>query len=706
MDNSLSADSKNQESIYVCPMHPEVRNNEPGVCPICGMALEPEQISAEEKPDQEYLDMRWRFIIAVVLTLPVFLMAMGEHLFTLFQPSLLKGWIQAVLTTIVLFYCGLPFFIRGIQSFKNLRLNMFSLIATGTFVAWGYSMVALLVPHWFPEQYKDAYGMVTLYFEAAAVIITLVLMGQVLELRARNKTGDAIRSLMRLSPSNAHLIENGEEKEVRTSEIKVDDILRVKPGESIPVDGEVIEGKSHIDESMITGEYMPVKKQPGDQVIGGTLNQSGSFKMKAVQVGEKTMLSKIVHQVAQAQRSQAPIQRIADAVAAWFVPVVIFIAILAFVIWFFYGPSPSFSYALIAMVSVLIIACPCALGLATPMSIMVGIGRGARKGVLIKNAAALEAFTKVDTLVLDKTGTLTKGQPEVTEIITNDAFDKERALSIAASLEAGSEHPLAKALLEAAKSRDLDLWETEAFEAVSGKGICGKIEDKFYQLGSAKWMKNEGIDIQALSSEAPSGSELYLAEEGKALALFLVEDAIKENAKSIIEQFHTAGVNIVMLSGDNKANAERIARTLGIDTVIAEVLPDEKSDKIEELQKTGVKVAMVGDGVNDAIALTKADVGIAMGSGSDVAIESAEITLLHGDLDKLMEAYSLSRKTVRNIHQNLFFAFIYNGLGIPLAAGILYPLGGYLLNPMIAALAMSLSSVSVIGNALRLRWQE
>jgi Cu+-exporting ATPase len=683
-------------------MHPEVRQQGPGICPLCGMELEPEFAESGSGESDDYRRMRFRFIVSVILALPVFLLAMSEHLFQLIENGRASGWIQAILTTLVLFYCGADFFRRAWLSFRTLNLNMFSLIILGTTVAWLYSFIGLLFPDWFPHHYRDAQGMVPLYFEAAAVIIALVLMGQVMELKARSKTGDAIRALMQLNPDIAHRVDGDKTIDISVDDVVIDDRLRVKPGESIPVDGDLVEGSSYVDESMITGEPMPVKKETGDRVIAGTINTSGSFIMHARQIGTDTMLSKIIQQVANAQRSQAPIQRIADKVASWFVPAVIAIAILAFIIWYSVGPSPSLSYALIALVSVLIIACPCALGLATPMSVMVGIGQCAKQGILIKDATALEGFANIDTLVFDKTGTLTEGKPQITAIVCAEGFSEMHALQLAAGLEQESEHPLAKAILNKAEASSLSPFLIKQFAMHSGQGVSGEMNGNKIYLGSAKWMHELKIDITQLNSNE-RGSHLYLAEDSKAIALFIVADRIKETAKSVIACFQARGVKCIMLTGDNQDNAKDIGDKLGIDKVIAEVLPDEKANYIESFQNDHEQVAMVGDGVNDAIALSKAHIGIAMGSGSDVAIESAEVTLLSGDISKLLSAHTLSKMTVRNIHQNLFFAFIYNGIGVPIAAGILYPIWGYLLNPMLAALAMSLSSVSVIVNALTLR---
>jgi len=581
---------------------------------------------------------------------------------------------------------------------------MFTLIAIGTGVAWIYSVIALLWPNYFPKTFKNQFGMVPVYFEAASVIITLVLLGQVLELKARMKTGNAIRALLNLNPKSAHrVLGNQQEEDIPLEQISVNDLLRVKPGEQIPVDGELVEGQSYIDESMITGEPMPQLKEAKSRLIGATFNQSGSFIMKATHIGSDTMLARIIKLVSEAQRSQAPIQRLADQVAAWFVPIVMIIAVLAFVLWLIFGPSPALAYALIAMVSVLIIACPCALGLATPMSIMVGIGRGAEQGILIKNAAALELMAKIDVLVLDKTGTLTEGHPKLTRIITLNGLSENDALNYAASLEQSSEHPLAKALIAEAQARKLMLATPLQFNAIIGKGVTASMDGRQLLLGNGRLLddhkiKHDTIDIQE------SGTVIYLAVDNRLTALFIVDDPVKASSKPALQSLMERGIKVVMLTGDKRRTAEAIGKQTGIEEIIAEVLPEEKAAAIKTMQQQGLIVAMAGDGINDAIALSQANIGIAMGKGSDAAIESAAMTLLRGDLSALVTAYDLSKSTVRNIRQNLFFAFIYNALGVPLAAGILYPLTGLLLNPMIAALAMSLSSVSVILNALRLRW--
>ncbi|MFN3828245.1 MAG: copper-transporting P-type ATPase [Micavibrio sp.] len=697
--------------IYTCPMHPEVRQEGPGNCPICGMALEPETITGEEGENPELTDFKRRFWIGLVLTLPVFALEMGAHLLDLhhYISGAVSNWIQLVLATPVVLWAGKPFFERGWQSLKTRNLNMFTLIAMGTGVAWLYSIVATLAPGIFPDTFRQD-GAVAVYFEAAAVITVLVLLGQVLELKAREQTGGAIRALLDLAPKTACRVnENGEDEDVPLDQIKVGDLLRVRPGEKVPLDGVVTEGKSAVDESMVTGESMPVKKEPGSKVIGATMNQTGSFVMKAERVGKDTMLSQIVHMVAEAQRSRAPIQRLADIVSGWFVPAVIAVAAIAFIVWMIYGPSPAFSYGLIAAVSVLIIACPCALGLATPMSIMVGVGKGAQAGVLIKNAEALERMEKVDTLVIDKTGTLTEGKPTVTKIVAAEGFAEDELLVLAASLEQGSEHPLAHAIVMAAKDKGLDLPQTEGFDSPTGKGVIGTIDGWDIALGNVMLMKEQSVDVSALSAQADElrsdgATVIFIAVNGKPAGLLAIADPIKETTPAAIKALHEQGIRIVMLTGDNRRTAEAVAKILGIEEVEAEILPEDKSRIVKKLRAEGKVVAMAGDGTNDAPALAAADVGIAMGTGTDVAMESAGITLLKGDLTGIVRAHKLSVATMNNIRQNLFFAFIYNMAGVPVAAGILYPVFGILLSPIIAAAAMSLSSVSVIANALRLKF--
>lgn len=696
--------------IYTCPMHPEIRQEGPGNCPICGMALEPETITGEEGENPELTDFKKRFWIGLILTLPVFALEMGGHLLGLrhYISGTMSNWIQLVLATPVVLWAGKPFFERGWASLKTRNLNMFTLIAMGTGVAWLYSVVATVAPGIFPDTFRQD-GTVAVYFEAAAVITVLVLLGQVLELKAREQTGGAIRALLDLAPKTARRVyENGEDEDVSLDQIKVGDLLRVRPGEKVPLDGIVTEGKSAVDESMVTGESMPVKKEPGGKVIGATMNQTGSFVMKAERVGKDTMLSQIVHMVAEAQRSRAPIQRLADIVSGWFVPAVILVAAVAFVAWLIFGPVPAFSYGLIAAVSVLIIACPCALGLATPMSIMVGVGKGAQAGVLIKNAEALERMEKVDTLVIDKTGTLTEGKPTVTKIAAADGFNEDELLTLAASLEQGSEHPLAHAIVMAAKDKGLDLTAAEDFDSPTGKGVIGNINGQAVALGNVMLMEEKSIDVSALSAQADElrsdgATVIFIAVEGKPAGLLAIADPIKETTPEAIKALHAQDIRIVMLTGDNRRTAEAVAKTLGIEEIEAEILPEDKSKIVKKLQDEGKIVAMAGDGTNDAPALAAADVGIAMGTGTDVAMESAGVTLLKGDLTGIVRARKLSVATMNNIRQNLFFAFIYNAAGVPIAAGVLYPVFGILLSPIIAAAAMSLSSVSVIANALRLK---
>ena len=697
---------------YTCPMHPEVRQQGPGNCPICGMALEPETITGEEGENPELADMRKRFWIGLFLTLPVFALEMGGHVLNIhhYISGTASNWVQLALATPVVLWAGKPFFERGWQSLKTRNLNMFTLIAMGTGVAWLYSIVATLAPGIFPDAFRVNNGAVAVYFEAAAVITVLVLLGQVLELKAREQTGGAIRALLDLAPKTARRVnKNGEDEDVQLEDIHVGDLLRVRPGEKVPLDGVVTEGRSAVDESMVTGESMAVMKEKGGKVIGATMNQTGSFIMKAERVGKDTMLSQIVHMVSEAQRSRAPIQRLADIVAGWFVPAVILFAVLAFVAWMIFGPVPAFSYALIAAVSVLIIACPCALGLATPMSIMVGVGKGAQAGVLIKNAESLERMEKVDTLVIDKTGTLTMGKPTVTKIVASDGFAEDDLLALSASLEQGSEHPLAHAIVMAAKDKGLDLSQAEDFNSPTGKGVIGKIKGQNVALGNVMLMEEKSIDVSALSVQADElrsdgATVIFIAvEDGKAAGLLAIADPIKDSTPEAIKQLQEQGLRIVMLTGDNRRTAEAVAKTLDITEIEAEVLPEDKGKIVKKLRDEGRIVAMAGDGTNDAPALAAADVGIAMGTGTDVAMESAGITLLKGDLIGIVRARKLSVATMSNIRQNLFFAFIYNTAGVPIAAGILYPFFGILLSPIIAAAAMSLSSVSVIANALRLR---
>jgi Cu+-exporting ATPase len=702
-----------KSAIYTCPMHPEIRQQGPGSCPICGMALEPLEITAEAVPNEELADMRRRFWVGLVLTLPILVLEMGSHIPGLgihhLVPPRVSVWIQFLLGTPVVLWAGWPFFVRGWQSFRNRRLNMFSLIALGTGAAYLYSLVATFAPGVFPKGFRGMDGTVAVYFEAAAVITVLVLLGQVLELRAREQTGGAIRALLNMAPKTARrLKENGEDEEVPLAEVHAGDRLRVRPGESVPVDGEVLEGSGAVDESMVTGESLPVEKAPGAKVIGGTVNGTGALVMRADKVGSDTMLSRIVAMVAEAQRSRAPIQRMADTVAGWFVPAVIAVAALAFVAWAAWGPSPALSYGLIAAVSVLIIACPCALGLATPMSIMVGVGKGASAGVLIKNAEALEHMEKVDTLVVDKTGTLTEGKPKVVAVVPAPGLTEAEVLPLAASLERSSEHPLAAAVVAAAKERGMAFGEPADFASVTGKGVTGTVEGRQVALGNARLMQELGVDLGGLAARADElrregGTALFLAVDGGPGGVIAVADPVKQSTPAALESLRASGIHIVMLTGDNRTTAEAVARRLGIEDFQGDVLPEDKHRIVRELRAKGKVVAMAGDGVNDAPALAEADVGIAMGTGTDVAMQSAGVTLVKGDLAGIARARLLSRAVMRNIRQNLFFAFVYNAAGVPLAAGVLYPVLGLLLSPIVAALAMALSSVSVIGNALRLR---
>jgi P-type Cu+ transporter len=698
-------------AIYTCPMHPEIRQVGPGSCPICGMALEPVIASAETGPNPELVDMRRRFWIGLVLTLPVFILEMGAHILgahNWLDPKL-ASYIQFAFATPAVLWAGWPFFVRGWQSVVSRNLNMFTLIAMGTGVAYAYSVVATFFPGIFPHAFRGHGGAPAVYFEAASVITVLVLMGQVLELRAREATSGAIRALLDLAPKTARRIkDDGSDEDVALDAVQVGDRLRVRPGEKVPVDGIVIEGRSAVDESMITGESIPVTKEKDSRVIGSTINASGSFMMRADKIGRDTLLSHIVQMVAAAQRSRAPIQRLADQVSAWFVPAVIAVAVGAFAAWVAFGPEPRFGYGLVAAVSVLIIACPCALGLATPMSIMVGVGRGARAGVLIKNAEALERLEKVDTLVVDKTGTLTEGKPKVVSIVPASGFDETQLLKLAASVERGSEHPLASAIVAAARERKLELSAVEGFDSPAGKGVVGNVEGKRIALGNARFLAESNIDTNALAAEGErlrgdGATALFIAVDGKPAGIIAIADPIKETTLRALSALAASGIRVVMLTGDNRTTAQAVARRLGIAEVEAEVLPDQKSAVVEKLRHEGRVVAMAGDGVNDAPALAAADVGIAMGTGADVAIESAGVTLLKGDLTGIVKARQLSAAVMRNIRQNLFFAFVYNALGVPVAAGVLYPVFGILLSPIIAAAAMALSSVSVIANALRLR---
>ncbi|MFL6834220.1 MAG: copper-transporting P-type ATPase [Xanthobacteraceae bacterium] len=700
-----------EDTIYTCPMHPQIRQVGPGFCPICGMALEPELASAEAAPNPELADMTRRFWVGLVLTLPVLALEMGGHLTDLHMLLGQKwsNWLQFVFATPVVLWAGWPFFVRGWHSLVTRNLNMFTLIAMGIGVAWLYSVIAILLPGLFPPAFRSPDGAVAVYFEAAAVITVLVLLGQVLELRAREQTSGAIRALLDLAPKTARRLNtDGSEEEVSLDLIAVGDRLRVRPGEKIPVDGELIEGRSAVDESMVTGESMPVTKQVGAKVIAGTLNSTGSFIMRAEKVGRDTMLSRIVQMVAAAQRSRAPIQRLADQVSGWFVPAVIVIALVAFAAWSIYGPEPRFAFGLVAAVTVLIIACPCALGLATPMSIMVGVGRGAEVGVLIKNAEALERTEKIDTLVVDKTGTLTEGKPKVVAVVSANGFDESEVLRLAASVEQASEHPLALAIVAAAQERGLNMSAVTGFDSPTGKGVVGTLDGRRLALGNAKFLRELGIPTNELEQDAErlrheGATAIFLGVDGKVAAVIAIADPVKRTTPDALNALAKEGVRVVMLTGDNKTTAQAVARRLRITEVEAEVLPDQKSAVVQKLQREGHAVAMAGDGVNDAPALAAAEVGIAMGTGTDVAIESAGITLLKGDLTGIVRARRLSQATMRNIRQNLFFAFVYNAAGVPIAAGVLYPFFGILLSPIFAGAAMAMSSVSVVSNALRLR---
>jgi len=698
-------------AIYTCPMHPQIRQLGPGSCPICGMALEPEVVSAQPARNPEIVDMTRRFWVGLVLAIPVLALEMGGHITNLhmFLSQIWSNWLQFMLGTPVVLWAGWPFFVRAWQSLVTRNLNMFTLIAMGTGIAWLYSVVAIIAPGIFPPTFRGPDGAVAVYFEAATVITVLVLLGQVLELRAREQTSGAIRALLDLAPKMARRFNaDGSEEEVSLDLVIVGDRLRVRPGEKVPVDGEVVEGRSSLDESMVTGESMPVTKEKGSKVIGGTLNTTGSVIMRAEKVGRDTMLAQIVQMVAAAQRSRAPIQRLADQVSGWFVPIVILIALIAFAAWSIYGPAPRFAYGVVAAVTVLIIACPCALGLATPMSIMVGVGRGARAGVLIKNAEALERMEKIDTLVVDKTGTLTEGKPKVISIVPVGAFNESELLRFAASVEQASEHPLAQAIAEAANERNISVAQVKGFDAPTGKGAIGVAEGRRVVIGNPKFLHELNIQTTELDADAErlrgeGATVIYLAVDGKASGIIAIADPVKRTTPDALKFLTQDHVRVVMLTGDNKTTAQAVARRLGISDVEAEVLPDQKSAVVEKLRHEGRKVAMAGDGVNDAPALAAAEVGIAMGTGTDVAIESAGVTLLKGDLTGIVRARRLSAATMRNIRQNLFFAFIYNAAGVPIAAGVLYPLFGILLSPIIAAAAMALSSVSVVSNALRLR---
>ncbi len=697
---------------YTCPMHPEIIQDQPGSCPKCGMALEAKTVTMEEK-NEELIDMTRRFRVSTVLAVPVFLLAMTADL----MPSLLPDgltmyavqWIEFLLATPVVIWGGWPFYVRAVQSVKTWNLNMFTLIGLGVSVAWTYSLVALLFPEIFPPVMQMNDGLVDVYFEAAAVITALVLLGQVLELRARSQTNAAIKMLLGLAPNTARIIhDDGSEEDIPLEQVVVGDVLRVRPGEKIPVDGTVTEGNSSVDESMVTGEPIPVEKQVGERVIGATVNGTGSLQIKAEKVGADTLLSQIVHMVSEAQRSRAPIQKLADIVAGYFVPAVVLVAVMTLIVWGVWGPEPRLAHAIVNAVAVLIIACPCALGLATPMSIMVGTGKGATMGVLIKNAEALETMERVDVLVVDKTGTLTEGKPKLVMVEVMPGFEESEVLKLAASLERASEHPLAEAIVQGAKDRGVTLTNTNDFASITGKGVTGNVSDHQVALGNIKLLEQLGVDTAGMIEKAESGraegqTVMLLAIDGQAAGLIGVADPVKASTPEAIDDLHKAGIAVVMLTGDSKTTAEAVAARLNIDRVEAEVLPDQKADVVKQLQAQGKVVAMAGDGINDAPALAQAEIGIAMGTGTDVAMESANITLVKGDLRGIVRAHRLSQAVMRNIRQNLFFAFVYNSLGVPVAAGILYPVFGLLLSPIIAATAMSFSSVSVIVNSLRLR---
>jgi len=700
---------------YTCPMHPEIVRDEPGSCPKCGMALEPRTVALEEEEaNPEYDYMRKRFIFSAVFTVPLVIIAMrdmlpGGHLIEEMAAPRTLGWLELVLATPVALWAGWPFYVRAVQSLINKSLNMFTLIGLGVSVAYVYSLIAVLFPEIFPAVMRGPDGSVGVYFEAAAVIVTLILLGQVLELRARSRTGAAIKALLGLAPKTARKIhDDNTESDVLLEQVVVGDRLRIRPGEKVPVDGVVLEGSSSVDESMISGEPIPVQKQAGDKLVGATVNGTGGLIMRAEKVGADTLLARIVQMVAEAQRSRAPIQKLADIVAGYFVPTVILVAVLSFLIWYFVGPEPRLAYATIVAVSVLIIACPCALGLATPMSIMVATGKGATMGVLFKNAEAIEIMRKVDTLVVDKTGTLTEGKPKLTGVVAAPGTDEEELLKLAASLEKGSEHPLAAAIVKGTLSRNISLVDAEEFDSHTGKGVSGRVAGRQVLLGNRKLLEDFKVDVGTLADKAEkmrgeAQTVMYVAVDNDFAGLLAVSDPIKESTPAAIEQLHKENIRIVMLTGDNRATAEAVARKLNIDDVVAEVLPEEKASAVKRFQDKGQTVAMAGDGINDAPALAQAQVGIAMGTGTDVAMESASVTLVKGDLIGIARARKLSRATMRNIKQNLFWAFAYNSLGVPVAAGLLYPLFGMLLSPIIAAAAMSFSSVSVISNALRLR---
>jgi Cu+-exporting ATPase len=701
-------------TIYTCPMHAEVRHPGPGSCPICGMGLEPETVSAEDEgPNPELVDFTRRFWVGAVLTIPVLVLAMGPFVgFTYFMELLGERtslWLELVLSTPVILWSGWPFFVRGYHSFRTMNLNMFSLIGMGVGAAYIFSILAVIAPQIFPAGFRDENGNVGVYFEAAAVIVTLVLLGQVMELRAREGTGKAIRALLDMAAKTAVVIRpDGTEEEIELDQVQLGDHLRVRPGDKVPVDGVVVEGRSSVDESMISGEPVPVEKVAGEPVTGATINGTGSLVIEATRVGADTMLSQIVQMVADAQRSRAPIQKYADQVAGMFVPAVIAVAIVSFVVWSIWGPDPAMAYGLVSAVAVLIIACPCALGLATPMSIITATGTGAQLGVLIKNAEALERFEKIDTLIVDKTGTLTEGKPRLVAVLPEDGHDEAEVLRLAASLERGSEHPLAEAIVRGAEERGVDFAKAEDFEAVTGKGVKGRVDGKAVALGNAALIRDMGLDSGALVDAANARRDegetvMFIVFDSTIAGLVCVADPVKETTPTALKALHELGFRIIMATGDNERTALAVANRLGIDEIRADVLPEDKARIIRELQEQGRKVAMAGDGVNDAPALAQADVGIAMGTGADVAIESAGFTLVKGNLDGIVRARKLSQATMRNIRQNLFFALIYNASGVPIAAGVLYPFLGILIGPIFAAFAMSASSLSVVVNSLRLR---
>tara|TARA_R110002110_G_scaffold29981_4_gene106438 strand:- start:3176 stop:5446 length:2271 start_codon:yes stop_codon:yes gene_type:complete len=697
---------------YTCPMHPEIIQDKPGDCPKCGMALEPMSVDVEEE-NNELIDMTRRFWVSVVLAFPVFISAMGSEfwpgIFSQFIEAHTRQWLELILATPVVFWSGWPFFVKGWSSIKTRHLNMFTLIALGVGVAWSYSVVAVLFPDLFPGSVRNEMGIVPVYFEAAAVITALVLLGQVLEIRARSQTNAAIKMLLGLAPKTARIInDDGSEEDLPLEHVKIGNHLRIRPGEKIPVDGVVIEGSSSVDESMVTGEPIPISKHVDDRLIGATVNGTGGLVMEAQRVGSDTLLAQIVHMVAEAQRSRAPIQKMVDVVAGYFVPAVVLIAIITLVVWGSWGPDPRLAYAVINAVAVLIIACPCALGLATPMSIMVGTGMGAMNGVLIKNAEALEVTEKIDTIVVDKTGTLTEGKPRLIDVVAEEGFETELILELAASLERSSEHPLAAAIVAGAKEKNIQLSDVKEFQSITGKGVSGKVKGYQVALGNFRLLEQLNIADGSLKANAENlrgegKTVMFVAVDNKAAGIVSVADPIKDSTPDAIEALHKEGVKVVMLTGDNQTTANAVAGKLNIDDVIAEVLPEQKVDVVKKLQSEGHIVAMAGDGINDAPALAQAHVGIAMGTGTDVAMESAGVTLVKGDLRGIVKAIRLSRATMRNIRQNLFFAFIYNALGVPIAAGVLYPVFGLLLSPMIAAAAMAFSSLSVIMNALRLK---